>query len=441
MQRNCVPIAAWLFVSVTSAAPAASPALMELELTDRTVQGRLLALDDERAWVLARDGSLEELAIREITRAEQAAPRFEPWRSAEVRDRLRREFGQGFDVVGTEHYLIVAPPARARQYAEVFENIYRAVYVYFRVRGFQVEPPEFPLVAIVFPDHPSFAAYCRQDGFTAFRGLMGYYLRTSNRVALFDPGDEQISAGPDGEPSRERRVASLDNAFAADRASFRLPPAPLAARPSEAATDTGQARSHMETSEIFRTRAASQSPVFRHSPVPTARVATITAGLRDTIIHEATHQVAFNTGLHTRIGENPKWIVEGLATVFEAPGIRDPGGQQTVASRLNRERFVWFMNYAQKRRPKKSLAAFIESDKAFDAAALDGYSQGWALTFFLLETRPGKYARYLRTIAERDPLRPYPPEDRLADFQSHFGQNLDLLEADFLRFMDRLAQN
>ncbi|MCA9072184.1 MAG: hypothetical protein KDA84_24830, partial [Planctomycetaceae bacterium] len=31
-----------------------------------------------------------------------------------------------------------------------------------------------------------------------FRGLMGYYLRTSNRVALFDPGDgkNNVSSTP-----------------------------------------------------------------------------------------------------------------------------------------------------------------------------------------------------------------------------------------------------
>ena len=41
----------------------------------------------------------------------------------------------------------------------------------------------------------------------------------------------------------------------------------------------------------------------------------------ETIIHEATHQTAFNTGVHTRLAAQPKWAAEGLATMFEAPGV------------------------------------------------------------------------------------------------------------------------
>ncbi len=44
----------------------------------------------------------------------------------------------------------------------------------------------------------------------------------------------------------------------------------------------------------------------------------------ETVIHEATHQMAFNTGVHSRYCPPPTWVVEGLATVFEAPGVHDP---------------------------------------------------------------------------------------------------------------------
>ena len=36
-----------------------------------------------------------------------------------------------------------------------------------------------------------------------------------------------------------------------------------------------------------------------------------------TIIHEATHQLAYNTGMQTRFSDNPMWVSEGLATCFE----------------------------------------------------------------------------------------------------------------------------
>ena len=41
----------------------------------------------------------------------------------------------------------------------------------------------------------------------------------------------------------------------------------------------------------------------------------------DTIIHEATHQTAYNVGVHKRFIAAPRWMVEGLATMFEARGV------------------------------------------------------------------------------------------------------------------------
>ncbi|MCA9072183.1 MAG: DUF1570 domain-containing protein, partial [Planctomycetaceae bacterium] len=141
----------------------------------------------------------------------------------------------------------------------------------------------------------------------------------------------------------------------------------------------------------------------------------------------------------TRMGENPKWIVEGLATVFESPGIRESSSQRGKAiQRINRERYVWFQNYVKSRRKPKSLEAFVSSDRQFQSAALDGYAEAWALSFYLIETRPAKYAAFLKTITSRDPMKAYPANERVADFQKAFGKDLDMLEADFLRFFARL---
>ncbi|MFO0943546.1 MAG: DUF1570 domain-containing protein, partial [Pirellulales bacterium] len=42
-----------------------------------------------------------------------------------------------------------------------------------------------------------------------------------------------------------------------------------------------------------------------------------------TIVHEAVHQLAYNTGVHERLFEHPLWFVEGLATMFEMPAVYD----------------------------------------------------------------------------------------------------------------------
>jgi hypothetical protein len=365
-----------LMFGLVSALSAADPAYLELMVQDETLRGKLIAMDKSSAWLMSREGKLNELSVRDIKGLKRISSRFEPLSSAEVRDALQREFGKGFEVAGSEHYLVCAPLGKAREYAQLFEGIYRAFHGYFSVRGFRLASPEFPLVAIVFPDHKSFDEYCKGDGLRAFRGLMGYYLRTSNRVALFDPGD--------GKTARHSDDDSVLSGFVN---------------------------------------------------------ASIEAGLADTMIHEATHQVAFNTGLHSRVGENPKWIVEGLATVFESPGIRESASQRgKVFQRVNRERYVWFQNFAQSRRKRKSLADFVSEDTMFQTAALDAYAQAWALSFYLIETRSSKYAGYLKAIASRDPLKAYPKEERLSDFKNAFGSDLNMLEADFLRFISRLEE-
>ncbi len=362
-----------LFAAMVSApAQAKPPAFLELNVGEEVHQGKLVAMDKHSAWVMTREGRLLELAVNKIKGFKRLAPEFEPLPAAEVRDALRREFGKGFEIAGSEHYLVCAPTGKAREYAQLFEQIYRSFRGYFSVRGFRMADPEFPLVAIVFPDQNSFGEYCKGDGVQASPELMGYYLPSSNRVALFD--------------SSSGRTAS-----------------PI---------------SYLPAKRIY---------------------ATIEGSLADTIVHETTHQVAFNLGLHSRIGETPTWIAEGLATVFESPGVRNSASSRGKAfERVNRERYVWFRNYVKTRREAKSLGKFVSTDTMFRSSALDAYAEAWALSFYLIETRPTKYAKYLKTIAERDPMKAYPQEERLADFQSAFGDDLDMLEAEFLRFISRL---
>lgn len=364
-----------LWFSAHTSCMAAPPSLLELTVKDAPQRGKLLAMDDYACWLMSPAGRIDRYQLKHISGMKRLSAKFRPRRTIELREELRQEFGKEFEFATSDHYIVCAKPGSARGFAKLFESVYRTFHNYFSVRGFRVDKPEFPLVAIVFPDQTAFANYCRQDGFPAFRGLMGYYLRTSNRVALFDA---QATGGESTDTSQRRRAAY--------------------------------------------------------------RVGTVmNAGLQDTIIHEATHQVAFNVGLHSRIGDNPKWIVEGLATVFEAPGIRDSKSNSTLASRINRDRFVWFKNFAEKRRKPNSLESFLKVDIGFQTSALDAYSQAWALSFYLVETRPAAYAKYLKKVADRDPMESYTGKQRVADFQASFGGDLRLFEAGFLRYMDRLA--
>ena len=333
--------------------------LIEIKVGKEQFSGRIVAADDRDCWVFQRDGRMSRVRMDDVDDCSEVDPRFRPFPSLELRDRLKTEFGRDFEVKATSHYIVVARNESAERYAKLFEQVYRQFHSYFVPRGFRMEEPEFPLVAVVFPDQASFTKYCRAEGANPKPGVVGFYLPVSNRVALYDR------------------------------------------------TTSGRTRDD---------------------------------DTNDTVIHEATHQVAFNTGVHSRIGQSPQWVVEGLATLFESDGIRAKQSGGSSLDRINPERFEWFQTYRRQRRVPASLESFVRNDSAFQRAALDAYGEAWALTFYLAESRSAELAAYLRSIAARDPLKPYTAAERLQDFRAAFGADLTLIESGFLRFHDRLAK-
>lgn len=375
---------------------AQSSKFVELVESDKPYQGKVVARNKDHVWLMDRNGSLHTLGVGNISQFRKLSDAFSPYSSADLRDQLRRELGGGFDIVGTGHYLVAGPPGLVRNYAEIFEDQYRAVYTYFSVRGLEVRAPEFPLVAIVFPDSEAFARYALKDQLLVGAGLKGYYIQSTNRVALFHENSTKTS----GLPPRVNL--------------------PGLTRPGLPPTIDPPGL----TSEMLLQNSAWGST---------------DGDLQATMIHETTHQVAFNIGIHSRVGNiNPRWVVEGLATTFEAPGMRSSSLANTPGAKLNPLRLAGFREFVKQRRKAKSLEAYVKSDLVFGEHLLDGYAQAWALSHFLIETRPREYARFIKLIAARPPLEPYEDEQRLADFKSAFGGDLVLLEAKFLRYIAEL---
>jgi len=335
---------------------AAAEKIVEITLNGQQRTGHVFSHDRTHAWFLERDGRLENIPLAEVTDYKVLGT-YRPWNAVELRDRLTRELGRSFSVTTTGHYVVATAHGVGNNYAPLFEDLYRQFVVTFAARGFKITNPEFPLVAIVFPDEAGFYNYCQSEGIQPQPGLRGYYLPTSNRVALYD------------------------------------------------------------------TAAAGQ---------------TSRAGLDATIIHEAVHQVAFNTGLHSRTGTNPKWVVEGLATAFEVANLRENNRTLPVQSRANTSRLKW-LQASPSARPSLQLTDLISQDTRFAQATLDAYSDAWALTFYLLENRSADYTAYLKRLAQRDPRAEYSPEARLADFQLCFGRDVSLLESRVQRMLNDLA--
>ncbi len=153
------------------------------------------------------------------------------------------------------------------------------------------------------------------------------------------------------------------------------------------------------------------------------------------LIHEATHQMAFNTGIHSRYSRPPLWLAEGLAMLFEAPGVCDSYNHAQPADRVNRDRLSAFRKFLAPHHRPEWLASLVASDDFFHQNTAAAYAESWALSFFLIETQPSQYIQYLRRTASREPFQESDSARRTADFTAIFGADWRMLESRFLRFM------
>jgi hypothetical protein len=157
-----------------------------------------------------------------------------------------------------------------------------------------------------------------------------------------------------------------------------------------------------------------------------------------TIVHEATHQIAFNCGLHTRFSDCPTWFSEGIATYFETPDLSSSRGWRNIGG-INIPRLRQFADYLR-RRPANSLVVLLTKDDRLrdPNSAEDAYAEAWALTYFLIRQHPQQYIAYLRILSAKQPLHWDDDKTRLVDFQQAFGEDLSALDREFVRYMGRL---
>ncbi len=176
-----------------------------------------------------------------------------------------------------------------------------------------------------------------------------------------------------------------------------------------------------------------------------------------TLVHEGIHQLAYNCGLHTRFADNPVWLTEGMAMVYEAlaPDLGrtlDEAGADTiepppglallcpVVLKAHPQRLQTF-RASLPRRPAGALASLVENDERFRSAETAGlaYAEAWALTHLLLSTREDEYVAYLQRLQGRAPLTWDSSVERTAAFEEAFGPP-DELHVELLRHVRRLRR-
>lgn len=157
-----------------------------------------------------------------------------------------------------------------------------------------------------------------------------------------------------------------------------------------------------------------------------------------TIIHEAVHQLAFNTGVHERLADNPQWVVEGLATMFEEPGVFDI---RSHASRVNQQQLTTLRGLmSDAARLESQLLDLVQSNDMFKRDAQTAYALSWGMTFYMAERMPAQYGLLAQKLAQLPKLRSYDAANRARDFSRITEANVGLIATQMQRFYAQMSK-
>ncbi len=316
-----------------------------LDGQEHSAVGRVLAEDAQGGVCLQTDeGELLLIQADELQQKIELSHPFKPVSSEVMASRLQNELGEGFQTYTTPHYVVAYSTSReyARWLSSLLERLHKAFVNYWERQGFELSEPEFPLVVVVYANE---AAYRKASAaeLGGMSGVVGYYSLKTNRVSMYDlSGAEQFRA------------------------------------------NSGRRTSLADINQLLRRPAA--------------------APLVATIVHEATHQIAFNSGLMARYADLPLWLVEGMAIYFEAPDLSSGRGWRGIG-KVNYPRLQVFRNNLPKWKAE-NLRAIIENDQRLrDAStAADAYADAWALNYFLIKQRPDEFTRLPQGDEREAPL-------------------------------------
>jgi hypothetical protein len=300
----------------------------------------------------------------------------QPLSSTELASSVLKELPADFRVHATVHYVICYNTTKA--YAEWCGSLYERLHRAFMnywTRRGIKLQKTPPLVACLFQDRKTYEDYGRDELGKAIGSVIGFYSYKTNRIAMYD-------------------LTGLDNM-------------------------RGRLRSAAHVNQLLR------------RPQTERTVATI--------IHEATHQLAFNCGLHQRYADIPLWLSEGLAIYFESHDLNSSRGWRTIGA-VNRVRLGQFRKYLWRGRPDESLVSLLATDDRFrdTSLATDAYAECWAFCYYLIRNHPREFVHYLELLQAKTPLQTDTAQQRLGDFRTAFGTDPQQLNRDFLRQTQRI---
>lgn len=376
----CRLLTTLLALSQFSSALAVERVLVNFDGRHQKLAGKVVEEDSAGSMLLETDeGGMWVLMADTILERESDTEPMVPLDKEQLAERLLQEMGPGFQMHESKHYVVVFNTTRvyAKWCSSLLEKLQRSFIYFWKKRGADVKAPRQPLAVLIFNNKASYIAHAKAELGAAAGNAIGYYSLQTNRIVMYD----------------------LTGSQAMLRES---------------------------------TNRGSMKDISRLVQHPRAEP------LVATIIHEATHQIAYNCGLQKRFVDNPVWLSEGMAAYFETPDLAS-NRMWTGTDKVNPDRWDRFRKNVRFG-TAANLKTLISDDERLrhPRTAVDGYAEAWAWNYFLIKWHPKKYAKYLKTIADKPLLTKDDRTTRLTDFQAHFGDDLQELEAEFIRRMSKI---
>jgi hypothetical protein len=354
--------------------------LVNVDGRPKQYEGRVIVEDSVGSMLLETDeGAMVQIMADTIKSRESDAKPLERLDKEQLAERLLDEFGPDFQVYQAKHYVVVYNTTRkyAQWTSSLLERLQKGFLAYWKRKGCDVKEPESPLAVVIFGDKDSYLRYARDELGNAAGSAIGYYSFQTNRITMYD----------------------------------------LTGMQSLRREDSRRGSLHDITAMLSEPEAAP---------------------LVATIVHEATHQIAFNCGLQKRYADNPVWLAEGLAMYCETPDLFSNRSWSGIG-RVNYDRWDLYRDNANADKVLPLQSLIVNDDRFRNSrTAVDAYAEAWAWTYFLATWRTDEFVAYMKDLAGKPLLTSDDKKGRLADFTKHFGSDFGALEDEFYRRMSRI---
>jgi hypothetical protein len=273
-----------------------------------------------------------------------------------------------------------------------------------RQLGLVYERPEHKLVCVLFEHYEEYAEFARRVDGMSTPWVAGYYAGRANRIVYYN--DE---TGP--------AVRQAGAHLASARRQLEL----LKEREVQASRERDQ-----QAVDFYAAQRTQLETQLRHEESRLERLVSAASDAK--AIHEASHLLAFNTGLQSRYHQYPFWFTEGLATCFETDAPNAAFGPD-FEYEPRRARFQELLA-GHELLPLRAFVGLVDISNVSAERADVLYHQAYSLLVYLHRYKRGELRRYLQSIAA-EPPGAIDPARQIELFEASFG-SIEALERRWL---------